>query len=219
MSHYSPVLASIALLLGGFVVFVLVTGVVLGILASGDAGEPPGKCRNSAFDLERPGSTGLRDAVTSPELAAQFQQRWDAFEAQLDAGSPASVTFEEGELTSRVSQWVNDTGASLNDVTICIYDGKAEGRATAEIPYLAKVPILGNVYETDVRVLGRIDLIGEHPEITVVELDAGDIPDWAVDPIQDDLEDIVNDRLADYDIEHDYTVTYREGQLEISGQP
>ena len=199
--------------------FIVVAGLILGILASGDAGEPVGKCRNSDFDLESPTSVGLRDVVTDPALAAQFQQRWDAFEAQLDAGSPASVTFEEGELTSRVSQWVDDTDASLKDVTICIYDGKADARATAEIPYLAAVPFVGSVYETTVRVLGRIDLSGEHPEITTIELDAGDIPAWAVDPIQDDLEEIVNDRLADYDIEHDYTVTYREGQLEISGQP
>lgn len=219
MSHYNPVLSTIALVLGGFVVFVLVTGLILGILASGDAGEPAGKCRNSTFDLESPTSVGLRDAITDPALATQFQQRWDAFEAQLDAGSAASVTFEEGELTSRVSQWLDDTDAALKNVTICIYAGKAEARATAEIPYLAKIPLLGSVYETDVRILGRIDLSGEHPEITVIELDAGHIPDWAVNPIQSDLEDIVNHRLADYDIEHDYAVTYREGQLEISGQP
>jgi len=219
MSHYNPVLATIALLLGGIAVFVVVTGVILGILASGGAGESPGKCRNSSFDLESATPVGLRDAITDPALAAQFQQRWDDFEAQLDAGSPASVTFEEGELTSRVAQWVDDTDAPLKDVTICIYDGKAEARATAEIPYLAELPLLGSVYETDVRVLGRIDLSGEHPVITVIELDAGDIPDWAVDPIQNDLEDIVNDRLAGYDIEHDYTVTYREGRREISGQP
>jgi hypothetical protein len=219
MSHYNPVLATIALLVGGLVVFVLVTGAILGILASGNLGDPPGKCRNSTFDLESATSPGLRDALTSPELAAQFQQRWDAFQAQLDAGSPASVTFEEGELTSRVAQWVDETDAALRDVTICIYDSKAEARATAEIPYLARLPLLGSVYETDVRVLGRIDLSGEHPEIAVIELDAGDIPDWAADPIQGDLEDIVNGRLADYDIEHDYTVAYREGQLEIRGQP
>jgi hypothetical protein len=219
MTGFNPVLATISLFVGAAATLIVIFGVSIGILASGDAGDPPGKCRNSDFDLESPTSAGLRDAITDPELAAQFQQRWDAFEAQLDAGSPASVTFEEGELTSRVSKWVDDTAASLKDPTICIYDGKAEARATAEIPYLAKIPFLGSVYETDVRVLGRIDLSGEHPEITVIELDAGDIPDRAVDPIQDDLEDILNDRLADYDIEHDYTVTYREGQLEISGQP
>jgi hypothetical protein len=219
MSRYNPILATIALVLGGVVVFFVVTGVILGVLASGDAGDPPGICRNSDINFESATSPGSRDVVTDPALAAQFQQRWDEFQAQLDAGSPASVTFEEGELTSRADQWIEDTGAPMQDLTICIYDGKAEARGTAAIPYVADIPLLGGVFETDVRLTGRIDLGGDHPEIIIVNFEAGDIPDWASDPIQDDIEEVVNSRLDDHDIEHVYTVAYREGQLEITGQP
>ena len=219
MSGYSPILSILALLVGGAIVFVVVSGIVIGALASGDAGEPPRKCRNSEIDLESATSPVLRDVLTDPALAQQWQQRWDAFEAQLDSGSPASVTFEEGEVTSRAAQWVDETGAPLEDVTICFYDGVVEARGHAEIPVLADAPIIGGAFESDVRVLGRIDLGSEHPQITIAEFSAGDLPDWATDPVQEDIEEIVNDRLAAYDTDHTYTVTYREGQIEITDQP
>jgi hypothetical protein len=217
--RYNPLLATLALVLGGIIFFFVVTGVILGALASGDAGDPPGSCQNSDPNPEDASSPGAREVVTDPGLAAQFQTRWDEFQAQLDAGNPASVTFEESELTSRAQQWVDETDAPLDDVTICIYDGIAEARAVADIPYASEVPVIGGVYETNVRATGRIDLSGENPEVVIVDFEAGDIPEWATDPIQDDIEEAINDRLADYDIVHDYTVTYREGQLEIAGQP
>ena len=219
MSEYNPILATTSFVLGGVVTSALLFAVILSILAAGDAGEAPGKCRNSHLSPESVTSPGLRDVVTDQQLANQFQRRWDDFEAQLDAGNPASVTFDEGELTSRAAQWLDETHAPLQDVTICIYDSKAEARARAEIPYIADLPLLGDLYKTDVRVLGRIDLTGRHPEIMVIEMHAGDIPDWAMAPIRDDVTDIINGRLHDYDSEHTYTVTYREGQLEITGQP
>jgi len=219
MTGFNPLLATISLFVGAAATLMVIFGVSIAMLAAGDLGDSPGKCRNAAFDPANISSLQFRDAVTTEELAGQFQRRWDDVATELDAGRPAIVQFDEGELTSRVTQWVEETDAPLKDVTICIYEGKAEARAHAELPYLADLPILGSLYETDVRVLGRIDLIGDHPEIMIIEMDAGDIPDWAIDPIRDDLKEIVDGRLHQYDIEHTYAVTYREGQIEIVGQP
>jgi hypothetical protein len=169
--------------------------------------------------VESATSPGLRDAPTDPALAQQFQERWDDFNARLDAGTAASVTFEEGQVTSRAAQWAEETDAPLEDITVCIYDGIAQGRARAELPVLAKAPLIGGLFETDVSATGRMDLSGEHPEITIVEIEAGDIPDWAIGPVEDEIEEVVNERLSQYDIEHTYEVAYREGQVEITGQP
>ena len=122
-------------------------------------------------------------------------------------------------MTSRAAQWVDETDAPLKDVTVCFYDGTAEARARAEMPVLADVPLLGGAFEADVRILGRIETEGGVARVTITEIDAGDIPDWATGPVEDDLEEIVNSRLDDYDVGHTYTVTYRERQIEIVGTP
>ena len=219
MPTYSPVLSFLTLALGAVITVALAGGFIIGILAAGKVGEAPGKCRNVELNAENTESPGLRDALTDPTLATQWQQRWDQFNATLDTGSAGSVTFEEGEATSRVAQWIDETDAPLSEVTICFYAGIAQAGGHANIPILNDVPLIGGLFETDVRVLGRIELGGEQPRIRIAEMDAGDFPDWMSDPIKDDIEEIVNERLADLTIRHRYTVTLRESQMEITGEP
>ena len=219
MSTYSPILSLLTMLLGAAVTIAVGGGFIVGILASGSVGEAAGKCRNVELNLENPGSPGLRDALTNADLADQWQTRWDGFNATLDSGAAGGVTFEEGEATSRVARWIDETDAPLSEVTVCFYDGTAEARGHVNIPILNDVPLIGGVFETDVRVLGRIELGGDHPRIRIAEMDAGDFPDWMSDPIKDDIEEIVNDRLANLTIKHQYTVTFRESQMEITGEP
>jgi hypothetical protein len=215
---FSPV-KSLVFLLGGALAATVAVVAIVALLSSGEAGEASGKCRNSSVDLESATSPGLRDAVTDPTLAQQWQRRWDEFNAQLDTGTPASATFEEGEATSRAAQWAADTNAPLEDITICLYDGIAQARARAELPVLGGLPLIGGAFETDVSIEGRINLEGVQPEITIVDIEAGDIPDWATDPLRDNVEEIVNGRLDDYEIRREYMVAYREGQIEITGAP
>ena len=215
MTGFNPYLSLVMLLLGAAITVAVAGGVVIAILAAGDVGETTGNCRNRELSSE----SAVRDSVNDPALATQWQERWDQLNATLDSGQPTSVTFGESDATSRATQWAEETDAPLSDLTICFYDGIAEAHGRMEIPTLNDLPLAGSVFDTEVRIVGRIELGGEHPRIRISEIDAGDFPDWASEPLQDEIEEIVNDRLADYDIKHKYTVTFREGEMEVAGQP
>jgi hypothetical protein len=216
MNEYSPTLSAIAFILGALATIAIVGAIVVGILAAGDLGPEAGKCRNT-----RPGGGRgqFRDVENNAELAEEWHQRWNEFNTKLDALEPATVTFTEGQATSAAAQWADENDVDLGDVTICFYNGFAEARGHAEIPGFRRIPIFGGVFDTDVRMRGRIELGGQEPRIRVNNTDAGDFPDWADEPIQDDVVAMINEKLADYAIDRNYVVTIREGQLEVTGQP
>lgn len=201
----------------GSLTFVAAALLIFALLAgSGGPDDPAGACRNSEIDLESPESPGLRDVVTDPKLAQHWQERWDAFQAQLDAGEGISITFEESEMTSRATAWLAAEDVPLKRVTICFYDGAAEARATAEVPVVSDIPLLGGIFETEVRARGAIDLSGEHPRIDITGLDAGALPGLATSLVEDDIESLVNDQLAELTMSRVYDATFRETQAEIT---
>lgn len=200
---------SLTFVAAGLLIFALLAG-------SGGPDDPAGVCRNRELDLESPESPGLRDVVTDPALAQQWQERWDAFQAQLDAGEGAGITFEESEMTSRATQWLAAEDIPLKRVTICFYDGEGEARATAEVPVVSDIPLLGGIFETEVGARGSIDLSGEHPRIDITKLDAGALPGFATGLVEGDIESLVNDRLAEMSLGRIYDVTFRETQAEIT---
>jgi hypothetical protein len=216
MNEYSPTLSGVAFILGALLTMAIVGATVVAVLAAGDLGPDPGRCRN----IRR--TTGVREfrtVETNTELADEWQTRWDEFNSKLAAGQTASVTFNESEATSRAALWADETNADLGDVTICFYNGEAEVRGHVDIPVFRRIPIFGGIFDTDVRMRGRIELGGVEPRVRFTRADAGDFPDWGEEPIRDDVAAIINDRLDDLAIEHEYEVTIREGQLEITGQP
>jgi len=206
------------LLFASGVLTVTVAALVLfAVLASsGGPDEPPGVCRNSEPDLEDPVSPGVRDAVNDPALAAQWQQRWDAFRAQMSTGQALSVTFEESEVTSRAAQWIASEDIPLKQVTVCFYDGEAETRATAQVPVVSDIPLLGGTFETEVSARGVIDLSGEHPRIDITHIDAGALPGFATALVEDDIESLVNNRLARLTLPWPMDVTFTETRAEIT---
>ena len=201
----------------GFLSFVAAGLLVFALLASsGGPDDPVGACRNSELDLESPESPGLRDVVTDPALAQTWQERWNAFRSEVDAGQGISITFEESEVTSRATRWLGDEDIPLKRVTICFYDGEAEARATAEVPGVRDVPFIGGVFDTEVRVRGRIDLSGDHPRIDITSMDAGKLPGFATGLVEDDIESLLKRQLEELTLSHAYDVTFRETQDEIT---
>ena len=201
----------------GSLTFVAAALLVFAFLASsGGPDDSAGVCRNSELDLESPESPGLREVVTDPAFAQKWQERWDAFQAQLDAGETISITFEESEMTSRATSWLAAGDIPLKRVTICFYDGEAEARATAEVPVVSGIPLLGDVFETDVSARGSIDLSGQHPRIDITDLDAGSLPGIATGLVEADIEGLINDHLAELTLDRLYEVTFRETQAEIT---
>ena len=201
----------------GSLTFVAAGLLIFALLASsGGPDDPTGVCRNSELDLESPESPGLRDVVTDPALAQSWQERWDAFQAQLAAGEGAGIAFEESEMTSRATQWLAAEDIPLKRVTICFYDGEAAARATAEVPIVSDIPFLGDAFETEVAARGSIDLSGEHPRIAITKLDAGALPGVATGLVKDDIERLINDQLAEMTLTHIYDVTFSETRAEIN---
>jgi hypothetical protein len=216
MNEYSPTLSAIAFIVGALITMAIVGSIVVAILAAGDLGPDPGRCRNRV----RSGGAGeFREVETTTELADEWEQRWDEFNASLDAGQAATVTFTESQATSIAARWADETDAGLGVITICFYNGVAEGRGHVDLPVYRRVPLLGGIFDTDVRMRGRIELGGQEPRIRFSEADAGDFPEWATEPIRDDVLARINDRLDQYMIGHEYQVIIRDGQLEVTGLP
>jgi hypothetical protein len=203
----------------GFLTFVAAGLLVFALLASsGGPDDPVGACRNTELDLESPESPGLRDVVTDPALAQTWQERWNAFRSEVDAGQGISITFEESEVTSRATRWLGDEDIPLKRVTICFYDGEAEARATAEVPVVSDIPFLGGIFETEVAARGNIDLSGEHPRIDITGLDAGKLPGFATGLVEDDIESLLNGQLEELTLSRAYDITFRETQAEITAR-
>jgi hypothetical protein len=181
------------------------------LAASGQPGDPPGVCRGRVLDTGPP----LREVVADPSLAEHWQARWEEFREALEAGE---ITFEESEATSRAAAFLRETGAPLSDVTICFYEGEAEARAKANLPLLSNLPLIGGIFDTNVRVRGRIDLTGQHPRISVAQLEAGQLPGFIAGAVQDDAERLVNERLKRLELAQDYGVAFHEGQVQITKQ-
>lgn len=202
---------SLTFVAAGLLIFALLAG-------SGGPDDPAGVCRNSELDLESPESPGLRDVANDPKLAVLWQERWNAFRAQAEYAGPLSLTFEESEMTSRATEWLATEDIPLKRVTICFYDGEAEARATAEVPVVSDIPFLGGIFETEVSARGNIDLSGEHPRIDITRLDAGALPGVATGLVEDNIESLVNEQLAELTLGRVYDVTFRETQAEITAR-
>jgi hypothetical protein len=216
MNEYSPTLSAIAFIVGALLTVAIVGSIVVGILAAGEVGPDPGLCRNSR---RTGGAREFRSVEVNSDFAEDWQAKWDQFNASLDAGQPATVSFTESEATSRAAEWADDEDLSLGDITVCFYNGDAEARGHADIPLFRRIPIFGGIFDTDVRFRGRMELGGQEPRVRFTRVDAGDFPDWSAEPIRDDVASMINDHLGELDIDHNYIVTIREGEMEVEGTP
>jgi len=154
--------------------------------------------------------SGDREVQTSDALAQQFQGKLDAFNDQLDAGQPASFTFDESEATSRGRQFLDEENAPIGDLKVCLNpDGpSASGNLNA---------VLG--LDVSVKVSGQLDLSGEHPRVEDLSVDVGGAPGFITGGFDGVVEGVINDQLTHIDTEHQLAITFGEGTATLSGQP
>jgi hypothetical protein len=138
-----------------------------------------------------------------------FNGKWHAFEAALGAGSPASVTFNESEVTSRLNAW-NDEKDVFEEIQVCLHDGYGEATGT-----LGR----GGVVDAAFKLTGTVALDGDHPQARIDDIDVGKVPGFVLALWEGEAEDPIDDALDNIVLGHTYTVTYTEGAVRIDGQP
>jgi len=137
------------------------------------------------------------------------QEKWDALEEDLDAGTPSSVSFNESELSSRANTYVEEHDAPFDDLLVCVYDGVGEASGT--------LSILG--FDAKFKVRGNVDLSGDHPGAEVDELEIGNVPGWLTGGVERVVNRALDDVMDDVDLDHQYTSTLSEGTATVDGQP
>jgi len=175
-------------------IFIIVVGfsVVLAFVGS------PGRC-----------DPGGGTVSIGPQNADAFRSKWDQYNQALDAG-PASVTFNESEITSRAEEYLEGNNAPVKDILVCLHAGFGEASGSLDTP-------LG--IDADVRVKGNMDLTGDHPKAQIDDISVGGIPDFLTDPVKGYLEDLIEHQLDDIDLDHSHAPTLSEGSAQLQGTP
>lgn len=162
------------------------------------------------------GSPGSCEAEGRPisfatSQALSFQQKWDQMSATLDAGSVSTIILDEQEVTSRARLWVEEANVPVSDLIVCftVDGGAASGKI--DIPFFP-----GDV---DVLIRATVDLRGEHPEITIEELDMGGLPSLLTDVVKGRITSLIEDQAEKITLSHDYGLSFDEGVVTASGQP
>ncbi|MGB2695513.1 MAG: hypothetical protein WBD55_10030 [Dehalococcoidia bacterium] len=188
-------------IIGLVVSLAIIAGVLVSIVLVLAATGGPGDCT----------AGGTSPIVISDANAASFQQKWDAFSDMLDAGSPASVTFNESEASSRANAWAKSEDINFeDDIRICIHADFGEATATFG----------GSFFSMGVRVKGSVELPGAHPKAHVDDVEVGNVPGLFIGPLDGLVEDAIQEALNKIDLgAHTYTVTLTEGQAKIDGVP
>ena len=188
----------IVLFFGSIITLTVVLGGVLGVLAISGG---PDDCTPAGGPI-----------VVSDALSDTFQQKWDDFDATLDAGSPASVTFNESEVTSRAVNWINNEGGpDFDDAQVCIHDGYGEATGTLRS---------WGIFDVKFKLRGTVELRGNRLLIDIEDIDIGSVPDPLHLWLEGQLEDPIEEGLDNLGLEpHAYTVILTEGSVTVEGQP
>jgi len=198
---------------------VAVVVVVVGGLVLSTTGGPSGATECDVRPADVTPAPTPRAVQNTREHSDAWDAKWDPFDAQLDAGQDGAVTFDENQATSRASVFLKARNAPVDDLIICFHDCLGTAKATVDLPIISEIPELGNVFDTRVEITGTMDFSGDHPTLVIDEFEAGNLPGFASDELKSRVEDIVNDRLDELDLEHDYQIAFSEGSVEINGQP
>ena len=181
------------------VVAVLAGVTIVGVLLAVTGG--PGACT--------PGGNG--PVTVSDAQADAFQRKWRTFEDILDGGSPASVTLNESEVTSRAQHRLEDDASELRDLRVCLHDGYAEATATLDVPAF---------FDVSGKASGGIVLVSPHARARIDDVEMGSIPGPLLEPSEALLRRAVNEVLDDIDVEpRTYAVTFTEGAVHIDAEP
>jgi hypothetical protein len=211
-------ITGIVVTLIGLGVLVAVIGAVtmVALATTGDVGQANG-CRSDVADAA--GNHEVRGVNNDSTLSDAWQAKWRDFDAKLDAGQSASVSFTESESTSRSARYLDAKEAPLRDLIICFHEGEAEASANVDLPVLAELPGVGGMFHTNVLARGTIDFSGAKPKIVIREIKAGNLPADAAERLKGQIEDLVNDRINDLNLQHKHTPVFSEGSITINGTP
>lgn len=157
-----------------------------------------------------PCTPGGAAIVISEQHADAFERKWEEFDATLDAGSPATVTFTESEVSSRAIREAEgiDDEDFLQDFRICIHDGYGEMSGTLNFP---------GFLDTKFRARGTA-YIDKTLNVDIDDVDLGSIPGFLDDWIRG-IPDNTAEVLDEDDFGHTYELTLREGEAHIAGTP
>jgi hypothetical protein len=205
----SPFVALLAIF-GFFALVVIAFSALFVALADSDT-SPGDGCTD-------PDTGEVREVTISPEQAASFNDALQSAQDKVDSGSAsATVTFDESQVSSRASQFLENADAPVRDVKVCFHEGYAEGRATFEVPALGELPAVGDdLFDVYVVAQGSVSFAGERPSLDVTDVDVGNFPDFIADEIADELESEINDSLDDLQLDYEYAVTYEEGSATLT---
>src|SRR5881628_3482877 len=112
-------------LIGIAIFVVIVGGIVFGVLAATGGGL-------DGCTPDKPDATGIivkRGVTRSSELSQEWQRIWDDFDARLAAGQSGSISFTEGQASSRADAFLKDKDAPVDNVVICFHEGEGEAGA------------------------------------------------------------------------------------------
>jgi hypothetical protein len=211
------ILTVITSLIGLCVVAAVIGAITLTALAAtGGPGETNG-CRSDQTNAS--GQHEIRGVNDEDVLATTWQTKWSAFDQQLDASQASSVSFTESESTSRATRYLDAKEAPLKELIICFHDGEAEASGKVKLPVLGDLPGVGGAFESNVQARGAIDFSGQYPRVTMTKFEAGNLPSSAAERLKGQVEDMINDRLDDLNLQHKYTPKFTEGAIEIIGTP
>jgi hypothetical protein len=149
--------------------------------------------------------------VVSEANADAFQTKWDAFDATLDSGATASVTFTESEVTSRAIRVMEgdlDDQDFLQNFRVCLHDGYGEISGTVNMPAFTDV-------KYRVRGTAQID---RELKVNVEEVEVGSVPGFFTDWLGDRI-DRTADLFDEGEFDHRYVLTLSGGQAQIDGTP
>ncbi len=152
-----------------------------------------------------------RPINVSDEAAAAYVSAWDDFQATLDSGQPATVSFTEAEITSRARQWLDERDSRINDLRICFAEGEASASAKIDLPFIpgaAEVLVGGTLILTSELAIAEID-----------EVEIGGLPSLLSEPIQSFVDDVIEDETVALVLEHGYELSFAEGSITVSGTP
>ncbi len=146
--------------------------------------------------------------VVSSVNAQAFDRKWAAFQAALAGGSPASVTFSESEVTSRLNAWNNEKDI-FEEVRVCVRDGY--GEVTGTLGWAG--------VNAAFKMSGTIELSGDHPTVHIDDIALGKVPGPLLDALKGLADDPIEEAVDRIDMSHTYTMTYAEGAVRIDGRP
>ena len=114
----------------------------------------------------KPASCVDRMATVSPAASQALRSKWDQFKVQA-AARPASVTFNESEVTSRGVEFLQGQQMAVEGLQVFLCQ---EGYAQATGVYT------GAGVGIDVLVQGTLDLSGPNPRLDFQKIQAGNLP-------------------------------------------